>query len=105
MIRLSIISADFRPSFSPVIPPTKAPEIDPITKILAVKKQINIETIQHIIFFSYTVMCIIFVIMYDQVITKPRPFFACNSQIRCIGGVFYLWKNYGRHRKATSVSK
>ena len=52
MIRLSIISADFRPSFSPVIPPTKAPEIDPITKILAVKKQINIETIQHIIFFS-----------------------------------------------------
>ena len=37
MIRLSIISADFRPSFSPVIPPTKAPEIDPMTKILAVK--------------------------------------------------------------------
>ena len=38
MIRLSIIKADFRPSFSPDIPPAKAPVIEPITKILAEKK-------------------------------------------------------------------
>ena len=38
MIRLSIIKADFRPSFSPDIPPAKAPVIEPITKILAGKK-------------------------------------------------------------------
>ena len=38
MIRLSIIKADFLPSFSPDIPPAKAPVIEPITKILAEKK-------------------------------------------------------------------
>ena len=43
MITLSIIKAHFRPSFSPVIPPTNAPVIEPNTKTLARKEYHHID--------------------------------------------------------------